>query len=177
MASLEDIERKQKDLYPLIEKLQNAEGEEAVKIAKQLEAKAREIEAAATALAKAATPEGPRNVSGETTVALTSDQKERVVEKTGVGLQAVILRGPPEEWERKLPKMPKQDIEKIAYAQAAEQKMRMAKDKAVGDLLKELKSIPDPVPELKEAIDVLEKEGPEGLEKRVKKQWKEREEP
>src|SRR5438270_13517414 len=91
-ASLEELEKKQRDIKPLVEKLQKAKGDEVVKIAKQIAEKTKELEKSALALAAAATPEGARNVGGpETTVLLTPDQKKRVVEGTGVGLETVVL--------------------------------------------------------------------------------------
>src|SRR5207237_7651416 len=110
-----------------------------------------------------------------TTVALTPDQRERVVAATGVGVQSVVLPGSPAAWERTLPRMRKHEIERLALKQGAEDALRIEKKKALEKVLKALRDITDPVKEIQDAIAVLEKEGPEGLEKLAREQQKERE--
>ncbi len=171
---MEDVEKKQRELLPLLEKLQKASGEEAVKIGKQIEAKAKELEKAARNLAAAITPVGPRNEGGETRVVLTKDQRERIVAQTGVGLEVLVIDKDVAGWDRKMPGTQKRIIEQKALEMAAQTLMKQARKKAGEDLIKIFeKEIPDPVPEVQEVIDILKKEGIDGLPKLAERQRRE----
>src|SRR3979411_263313 len=132
MASLEDIERKQKSIQPLLEQIARETNADRVQeLGKQIAQAAQELAQMAAGLEKAyAQGKG----SGETRVVLTKDQRERVAEATGVALETLVLQGA-EVWDPQMPKMSPAVGERLAMASVADRKLKDEKRKAVKDIL------------------------------------------
>jgi hypothetical protein len=177
MADLEELEKKQRDLKPLIDKLaKEKDPAELQRLAAKLQERVKELEKSAMNLAAAAAPLGPRNDSGETRVTLTPDQRARIAEQTGVGMETLVMDRDAAAWARAMPTAEKRIIELQALKQASVSVMKREKQKAVDKLIKELKKIEDPTPEVQEIIAQLEKD-PEGIGELAKEIAKRQEQP
>jgi len=157
MASLEEIERKQKSMQPLLEQLaQETNADRVQELGKQIAAMAQELAQMGKGLEKAfAQSKG----SGETRVALTKDQRQRVVEATGIAIDTLVLEGK-EIWDPQMPKMTSATIERLAMASVADRKLKEEKRRAVKDILKQLEAAvgDSPAPETKAAIDQFKRD-------------------
>jgi hypothetical protein len=169
---IDELVAKQNALGPLAERMANEKDpDEILRLAAQLTAKAKELEKAALAIAAAATPPGPRNVGGELRIQLTPDQRKRVAEQTGVGVETLELSGAEAQaWELKMQTMQKHIVERRALQIAANRIADAAMKKTVKDVIELMENIPDPPDEVKEAIQVLKEEGQPGLEELAKRQ-------
>jgi hypothetical protein len=165
MADLDDIAKKQKQAAELGKKLAREKDVDEIKrLSKEIKEKAKELEAAAQNMAEAATPKGGKNVGGEVRVVLTPDQRKRIVEQTGVGMDTLVITEEAAQWMARMPGMQKRYVEQMALRKAAESVMREEKDKAIQKLIKKLEAIPEPVPEIEQMIAQLKKD-PDGMEK------------
>jgi len=157
MASLEDVERKQKSIQPLLEQIaQETNPDRVQELGKQIAQMAQELAHMAAGVEKAyAQAKG----NGETRVLLTKDQRERVAEATGVPLEALVLQGA-DVWDPQMPKMSPATIERLAMASVADRKLKEEKRKAVNSILKQLEAAvgDDPAPETKAAIDQFKRD-------------------
>ena len=157
MASLEEIEKKQKDIQPLLKKIQEEKDpKEILRLADEIKERTQGLEKMAKKLEADILANTGHNPSGETRIILTKDQKERVTKATGVGLESIVIRGDADFWGKKMPDTQKRVIEQLAIKQASEQALERETRKAVEKILKELKKIPDPVPELQDLIAQIE---------------------
>ena len=83
-------------------------------MAGQLQARCAELERAARTL------ETPDGGGAQTRVVLTAEQRQRVVEQTGVGVEVVTLRDTPgRQWSKEMPRIEPREIEAAAARQAA----------------------------------------------------------
>jgi len=157
MASLEEIERKQKSMQPLLEQIaQETNAERVQELGKQIAQMAQELAHMAAGLEKAyAQSKG----SGETRVLLTQEQRERVAEATGVALDTLVLQGA-ETWDPQMPRMSPATIERLAMASVADRKLKEEKRKAVKAILEELDAAvgDSPAPETRAAIDQFKRD-------------------
>jgi len=157
MASLEEIERKQKSMQPLLEQIaQETNAERVQELGKQIAQMAQELAQMASGLEKAyAQSKG----SGETRVLLTQEQRERVAEATGVALDTLVLQGA-ETWDPQMPRMSPATIERLAMASVADRKLKEEKRKAVKAILEELDAAvgDSPAPETRVAIDQFKRD-------------------
>jgi hypothetical protein len=157
MASLEEIERKQKSMQPLLEQLaQETNADRVQELGKLIAAMAQELAQMGKGLEKAfAQSKG----SGETRVALTKDQRQRVAEATGIAIDTLVLEGA-DIWDPQMPKMTSATIERLAMASVADRKLKEEKRKAVKDILKQLEAAvgDSPAPETKAAIDQFKRD-------------------
>jgi hypothetical protein len=80
----------------------------------------------------------------EERVELTRDQRERIAEQTGVAMDLLVMRDPDGSFAKMMPKAKKHEIERLAARQATEIAMAKAKEKAVDDLVRHLKSVDAP---------------------------------
>jgi hypothetical protein len=152
MADLEDIERKQKSMQPLLEQIaREANADRVQELGKQIAQSAQELARMAAGLEASY---AQRQGSGETRVVLTKDQRERVAEATGVALDTLVLQGA-ETWDPQMPKMSPATIERLAMASVADRKLKEEKTKAVKAILKQLEAAvgDSPAPETKAALD------------------------
>jgi len=157
MASLEDIERKQRSMQPPLEQIaQETNADRVQELGKQIAQSAQELARMAAALE--ATYE-QRQGSGETRVVLTKEQRERVAEATGVALDTLVLQGA-ETWDPQMPSMSPATIERLAMASVAERKLKEEKRKAVKAIVKELQAAvgDSPAPETQAAIEQFKRD-------------------
>lgn len=157
MASLEDIERKQKAMQPLLEQIaQETNADRVQELGKQIAEMARELGQMAAGLEKAYAQAAG---SGETRVVLTKDQRQRVAEATGVALDTLVLEGK-ETWDPQMPKMSPATIERLAMASVAARKLEEEKRNAARAIVKQLEAAvgDDPAPETKAAIEQFKRD-------------------
>ena len=105
----------------------------------------------------------------ETLAKLTPDQKQRVTESTGVGIEVVTLRDSKKRvWSRELPlgRVAPREIEKAATKEAARLKLISETRTQVEKIIKQLEALN--VPELAEPIAELRKDPTLGHGKKVK---------
>ena len=157
MASVEDIERKQKSMQPLLEQIaRETDADRVQELGKQIAQMAQELGQMAAGLERAhAQSQG----SGETRIVLTKEQRERVAEATGVALDTLVLQGA-ETWDPQMPRMSPATVERLAMASVADRKLKEEKRKAVKAILKELEAAvgDSPAPETKAAIDQFKRD-------------------
>jgi hypothetical protein len=157
MASLEDIERKQNAMQPLLEQIaQETNAERVQALGEQITEMARELARMAAGLEKAySQPAG----NGETRVVLTKDQRQRVAEATGVAVDTLVLQGA-DRWDPQMPKMSPATIERLAMASVAARKLEEEKRDAARAIVKQLEAAvgDDPAPETKAAIEQFKRD-------------------
>jgi len=101
--------------------------------------------------------DGGSATGGETTVALTPEQRARITEGTGVGMEVVTLRDSKDKaWSKEMPRVDPREIEKEAARQAIETMMIIETRKQVENIIKQLEAVN--VPELKETIEELKRD-------------------
>src|SRR5260221_4505555 len=158
MADLPDIERKQAEMVKAAQKIAEEKDPEKIlamaaevqKLGVALEKMARGFEAALTP----SDPQGP-----EVLVKLTPEQKQRITEQTGVGIEVVTLHDSSKRvWSHELSigKVSSRDIEKEATKEAARLRLISETKTQVGKTLNRLEALN--VPELKETIDELRRD-------------------
>jgi hypothetical protein len=158
MASLEDVERKQKAIQPLLEQIAHEEDANRVQeLAKQIAAMAEELAQMTKGLEKAYAQ--PKGGSGQTRVVLTEGQRERVAEATGVPLETLVLDDAG-KWDPQMPKMSPATIERLAMSSVAARKLEEEKRKAAKDILEQLETAmgSDPMPETKAALEQFKRD-------------------
>jgi len=157
MASLEDIERKQQAMQPLLDQIsQETNADRVQELGKQIAEMARELGQMAAGLENAyAQARG----DGETRVALTKEQRQRVAEATGVALDTLVLEGK-DVWDPQMPTMSPATIERLAMASVAARKLEEEKRSAALAIVKQLESAvgDDPAPETKAAIEQFKRD-------------------
>jgi hypothetical protein len=157
MASLEDIERKQKSMQPLLEQIaQETNADRVQELGKQIAQAAQELGQMAAGLEKRyAQDKG----TGETRVVLTKEQRARVADATGVALDTLVLQGA-DIWDPQMPTMSSATVERLAMASVADRKLKEEKRKAVKAIVKELDAAmgDSPAPETKAAIDQFKRD-------------------
>ena len=161
MADLEEILRKQAEAARLAEKLQGEKDPERIlALAEQVLGKTRELEKMALGLAASVAPQDQG--FGEVRVLLTPDQRKRIAEQTGVGIEAVTLRDTQgRSWNSEMPTVEPRVIEKLAAKEAAASRLTMETRSHVEKIVKQLKALN--VPELEDTIRQLEKDPTLGL--------------
>ncbi len=167
MADLDEIQRKQADTVKLALQMVDEKDPERLKeMAEQIQQRTKELEKAALGLAAAvALPD--RSGGEEVRVLLTPDQRERISEQTGVGVEAVTLRDSGgRSWNAAMPTTEPRVIEKLAAQQAAASRLTMETKKQVEAIIKQLKALN--VPELEETIRELERDPTLGRGKQSK---------
>jgi hypothetical protein len=154
MSDLDDLQRKQADLARSAAKMANEKDPDALlKLAESIQERAAGLERMAKNIAAAATP-GAGNTGPSTTVVLTRDQRERIAEATGIGLETVTVHDTRElKFSKDMSKIRPGAIEKLATLQAGQMKLEVEVKAAVEKLLKKLRSYERP--ELQETIDEL----------------------
>jgi hypothetical protein len=167
MADLEDLQRKQADTAKFAMKMVNEKDPEQLKaMAEQLQARVGELEKMARGIERALAPPPPEGP--EVRVMLTPDQKARIAESTGVGLEVVVLRDSQQKrWSKEMPKIEPREIEKMAAIQAAESKLISETRTQVEKIIKQLEALN--VPEIAEQIAELKKDPTLGRGKKAPK--------
>lgn len=156
MADLEEIERKQAEAARLAgELVEEKDPERVMAIAKGIQERAAELERMALGLMAAL---APADAGGEEVrVLLTPEQRERITEQTGVGVEMVTLRDSKSRmWSKEMPKVDPREIERLAAKQAADSKLAAETRKQVEAIIRKLEALD--VPELKETIENLRRD-------------------
>ena len=157
MASLEDIERKQKSMQSLLEQIAAETNADRVQeLGNQIAQAVQELGQMAAGLEKV---HAQSKGSGETRVVLTKEQRARVADATGVALDTLVLQGA-EIWDPQMPKMSSATVERLAMASVADRKLKEEKREAVRSILKQLQAAvgDSPAPETKAAIDQFKRD-------------------
>jgi len=129
-------------------------------MAEQLQTRCAELGRMARALEAAATPEGL--AGGETRVVLTAEQRQRISEQTGAGIETVRLRDSPERsWSKQMPAVEPRQVEAMAAREAAASRLRAETRAQVEKIVRELEKLD--VPELAETIAQLRRDPTLGL--------------
>jgi hypothetical protein len=157
MSDMAELQRKQADTAKLAMKMVDEKDPERLKeLAEQIQARTRDLEKMALNIAAAAAPQ-EQSGGAEVRVLLTPDQRERIAEQTGVGLEAVTLRDSGgKRWSRELPATEPRVVEALAARQAAQSRLVMETRTQVEKIVKQLKALN--VPELAETIAELERD-------------------
>jgi HSP90 family molecular chaperone len=123
-------------------------------MAEQLQARCAELGRMAQALEAEFAPAA---TGVETRVALTPEQRARVAEQTGVGIEVVTLRDTADRaWSRQMPRIEPREIEAMAAKQAAASRLKAETRKQVEQIITELEKLD--VPELAPTIAELRRE-------------------
>ena len=166
--SLEDLQRQQANAAKAAMKLtEETDPERILEMAGEIQARCKDLEKAAKALAATVAPQEP--TGQEVRVTLTPDQKQRITEQTGVGVEVVTVYDSKKKmWSRDLPlgKIEPREIEKMAAQQAAQSKLISETRSQVEKIIKQLKALN--VPEIADQIAELEKDPTLGLGKKKK---------
>jgi hypothetical protein len=155
MADLEEIQQQQRELQEEARRLASEKDATVIlAIAQRMQAQGEELLRKARSLEAAfARVRGP----GQTRVELTSDQRKRVAEATGVAVDVLTLDDA-QAWDPQMPGMSPAVVERLAMASVAEQKVDEAKRQQVAAIVEQLKRIPDLPAETEAAIAELEAE-------------------
>ncbi|MCA1829368.1 MAG: hypothetical protein LC689_20785 [Myxococcales bacterium] len=166
MADLNELQRKQADTAKLAMKMAEEKDPERLKeMAEQIQARCKELEKMARGMEAALTPQ--EATGQEVRVTLTPDQKQRITEQTGVGIEVVTLHDTKKNmWSRDLPlgKIEPREIERLAAQQAAQSKLVSETRSQVEKIIKQLKALN--VPEIADQIAELERDPTLGLGKK-----------
>jgi hypothetical protein len=166
MADLDDLQRRQADAAKFAMKMvDEKDPQRLLEMAEQLQERCADLEKMARGIERAFTP--PGGEGEEVRVVLTPEQKARVTESTGVGVDVVVLRDSKQRmWSKEMPRIEPREIEKMAAKQAAESKLISETRTQVEKIIKELEKLN--VPELAETIANLKKDPTLGLANKQK---------
>jgi hypothetical protein len=166
MADFEEIQRKHAEAAGFAMKMVDEKDPEKLKeMAEQLQQKCAALAKMAKGLEAALTPPGP--TGPEVRVMLTAEQRARVAEATGVGVEMVTVHDSPQKvWSKEMPRLRPGEIEKLAAKQATASRLQSETRKAVEKIIKDLEKLN--VPELAETIADLKKDPTLGLAKKQK---------
>jgi len=161
MADLAELQRKHADAARFAAGMVEEKDPQRIQqMAEQLQARCAELGRMARALEAEATPPGP--AGGETRVVLSAEQRQRIAEQTGVGIEAVTLRDTPERsWSSQMPAVEPRQVEAMAAREAAASRLRSETRAQVEKIVRELEKLD--VPELAETIAQLRRDPTLGL--------------
>lgn len=170
MADLDDLQRKQADAAKYAMKMLDAKDdpERLKEMTEELQERCKALEKMAKGIEAAMTPQ--EATGQQVLVRLTDDQKKRITEQTGVGIEVVTLHDTKKKmWSRDLPlgKVEPREIEKMAAQEAAKSRLISETRGQVEKIIKQLKALN--VPEIEEQIAQLEKDPTLGLGKKGSK--------
>ena len=161
MAGLPELQKKQADAASLAVRMVEEKDPERLKqMAERLRESCVELGNMARALEAAMTPASA--IGPETRVVLTAEQRKRVAEQTGVGVEVVTLRdtaGRP--WSKRMATADPREVEAMAARQAAASRLKAETRERVEKIIRELEKLE--VPELAETIAELRRDPTLGL--------------
>jgi DNA-binding MarR family transcriptional regulator len=161
MADLADLTGKQADAAAFASRMVEEKDPERLKeMAEELQSRCSALAKMARSLEAALAPAG---TSGpETRVVLTPEQRKRVAEQTGVGVEVVTLRdSPARPWSRQMATVEPREVEAMAAKQAAASRLKAETRERVEKIIRELEKLD--VPELAETISELRRDPTLGL--------------
>ena len=155
MADLAELLRKQADAARFAAQMaEEKDPQRLQEMAEQLQVRCADLGRMAEGLARAV---GAPSGGPETRVMLTPEQRQRVAEQTGVGIEMVTLRDTQaRQWSTQMPSVDPREVEAAAAAQAAEARLRAETRSQVERIVRELEKLD--VPELAETIASLRRE-------------------
>lgn len=161
MSDLADLQQKQADAAKLAMRMVDEKDPARLQeLAGELQERCAALEKMARGMEAAWTP--PGGTGAEVRVLLTAEQRERIAQQTGVGVELVVLNDSPERaWSKEMPTVEPREIERLAAQQAAASRLRMETQKQVEKIIHELEKLN--VPELAGTIAELKKDPTLGL--------------
>jgi hypothetical protein len=155
MADLAELLKKQADAARFAARMaEEKDPQRLQEMAEQVQARCAELARTARALEAQFAPAATGN---ETRVALTPEQRQRVAEQTGVGIEVVTLRDTADRpWSRQMAHVSPREIEAMAAKQAAASRLKAETRKQVEQIIRELEKLE--LPELAETIAGLRRE-------------------
>jgi hypothetical protein len=161
MADLSELQRKQAEAASFaMEMAGEKDPQRLAEMAEQLRARCGELERMAKALEAAAAP--ARGAGPETRVLLTPEQRQRVAEQTGAGVEAVTLRDSADRaWSKQMAGAEPREIEAMAAREAAKSRLRAETQAQVEKIVRELEKLG--VPELADTLARLRRDPTLGL--------------
>ncbi len=164
MSDLAELERKQADAAKFaLEMAEEKDPERLKEMAEQLQERCKDLEKMAKGMEAVWAPKGGEG--GETRVVLTKEQRERIAEQTGVGIEVVTLMDTAErKWAQQMPTAEPRLIEKMAAKQAAQSRLIQETRTQVEKIIKQLEALD--VPEIADQIAELKRDPTLGLDKK-----------
>jgi DNA-binding MarR family transcriptional regulator len=161
MADLADLQKKQAEAASFAVRMTEEKDPELLKqMAEQLQARCADLAKMAKALEAAMTPASA--AGPETRVVLTPEQRKRVAEQTGVGVEVVTLRdSAARPWSKQMASIEPREVEAMAARQAAASRLKAETRERVEKIIRELEKLD--VPELAETIAELRRDPTLGL--------------
>jgi hypothetical protein len=169
MSDIDELMKKQAEATAYaLSMVDEKDPQKILEMAAEMQKKGAALEKMALAIEAAMLGDTAGGATGEeTTVALTPEQRARITEQTGVGMEVVTLRDSRDRaWSKEMPKANPEEIEKEAARQAIETMMIIETRKEVEKIIKELEAAN--VPELKEKIEELKRDPTLGRGKKKK---------
>ena len=155
MASMEEIEAKQKKMIEMGLEMATItdDPDKIIAMAEKMQKMGKELEKACKALAASFgdLPEGE-----EVRVELTSDQRQRIAEATGVPMELLTVRDRDGTFKASMPKRQKGEIERIAALHVTSKAVKKARDSALNKLIKTLEDLNEP--SLHETIELIKED-------------------
>src|SRR5512138_1802064 len=144
MADLAEILKRQAEAARLaVQMAEEKDPQRLQEMAGQVQELCAELERMAKALEARFAP--PPAGGPETRVQLTPEQRARIAEQTGVGIEAVTLRDTADRaWSRQMPRVSPREIEAIAAKEAAASRLKAEKRKQVERIVRELEKLEVP---------------------------------
>lgn len=166
MADLDELQRRQSETAKLALKMVDEKDPEKLKeMAEQIQERCKDLEKMAKGIEAAF--HAPGGEGPEVRVTLTTDQKARIVELTGVGIETVILHDTKgKTWSKEMPRIEPREIERMAAKQAAESKLVSETRTQVEKIIQQLEALN--VPEIADTIAELKKDPTLGRGKKAK---------
>ncbi len=155
MADLAELLEKQADAAGFATRMAEEKDPQRQKeMAEELQARCAELSQMARALEARFAPGA---TGTETRVALTPEQRARIAEQTGVGIEIVTLRDTADRpWSRQIARLEPREVEAMAANQAAASRLKMETRRQVEQIVGELEKLE--VPELAETIAALRRD-------------------
>ena len=158
MSDIDELLKKQAEATAYaLSMVEEKDPQKILEMAAEMQKKGAALEKMARSIEAAMMGDGGSATGGETTVALTPEQRARITEGTGVGMEVVTLRDSKDKaWSKEMPRVDPREIEKEAARQAIETMMIIETRKQVENIIRQLEAVN--VPELKETIEELKRD-------------------
>ena len=144
MSDLGELQKKQAEAASFALRMAEEKDPERLKaMAEQLQARCAELGKMAKALEAALAPAGRGGV--ETRVLLTAEQRKRIADQTGVGVEVVTLRDTSDRaWSTSIGSVHPREIEAMAARQATASRLKAETRARVEQIIRELEKLESP---------------------------------